>query len=85
MGLPKIWIPFFGTLQSDFTRKTMMGYKTQQKMLCSFKYNSLSSISCKTTPSQRKEKNFKTVLTEALTILIFFPSGLHFYMLRITR
>lgn len=25
-------------------------------MLCSFKYNSLCSISCKTTPSQRKEK-----------------------------
>lgn len=33
-----------------------MRYKRQQKMLCSFKYNSLSSISCKITTSQRKEK-----------------------------
>lgn len=74
MGLPKNWIPFFSMLQSNFTLKAMMWYKAQQKMPCSFKYNSLSSIFCKTTPNQRKEKHLQNRTS----------NGLHFYMLRIT-
>lgn len=87
MVLPKNCMPFFfGTCYNLILQKNIL-HDTKDYRKCCVYSNIILCLPCpaKQCLVKGKKKIFKTVLIEALSIPVFFPSGLHFDMLRSTR